>query len=71
MVALVILAVGRQYQSIAVCQQSTITMLRENLPGNDTGAALRITAPNGDHNVALYQAIQVEPWCKLYHFWKI
>ena len=29
--------------------------------GNDTGAALRITAPNGDHNVALYQAIQVEP----------
>ena len=36
-------------------------MLRENLAGNDTGAALRITAPNGDHNVASYQAIQVEP----------
>jgi glucan 1,3-beta-glucosidase len=29
--------------------------------GNDTGAALRISAPNGDHNFALYQAIQVDP----------
>ena len=29
--------------------------------GSDTGTALRISAPNGNHNVAVYQAVQVEP----------
>ena len=29
--------------------------------GSDSGAALRVSAPNGNHNVAIYQAVQVEP----------
>lgn len=50
----------------AVSIQSSLPAIDYNyaageFAGNDTGAALRITAPNGDHNVALYQAIQVEP----------